>query len=57
MTQGENSQPGERRCPDCGQRWYSAALLHEDDASCPACGATLEKPMSELSEAQQRPER
>ena len=41
MVQGEDTQPGERRCPDCERRWYSAALLNDDEADCPACGARL----------------
>jgi len=41
MAQGDEVQPGERLCPDCGRRWYSAALLSEEEAACPECGAVL----------------
>jgi len=47
MTQGDDSPPGERRCVDCERRWYSAALLNDEDAACPACGGRLEAARSE----------
>ena len=42
MEQGEQPPQGVRECPSCKQTWYSAALLNDDDAACPDCGATLE---------------
>ena len=33
--------------PDCDRRWYSAALLSDEDAACPACGGTLEAATAE----------
>jgi len=47
MNQGDDSPPGERRCTDCDRRWYSAALLRDDDATCPECGGTLEASSAE----------
>ncbi|HYI38292.1 MAG TPA: hypothetical protein VEX39_16930 [Thermoleophilaceae bacterium] len=44
MTQGDDAQPGERRCVNCDRRWYSAALLSDEEATCPACGEQLESP-------------
>ena len=44
MGQGDEGTPGERRCSDCERRWYSAALLSDEDATCPDCGGRLEPP-------------
>lgn len=41
MSQGDDTQPGERRCEDCERRWYSAALLTDEAATCPDCGGAL----------------
>ncbi len=34
-----------RRCPVCGQKWYSAA--QEDNWVCDVCGAELDKELNE----------